>query len=86
MVSFCFILASKGSHPTLPYTSVVNAQLCDPPVHAVHMCLHSVKADGKQMESTADGALDSWSCFMNPSITGPNNIAMSDSLHSCRLV
>ena len=27
------------------------------------MGLHSVKADGKQMESTADGALDPWSCF-----------------------
>ena len=27
------------------------------------MCLHSVKADGKQMGSTADGALDPWSCF-----------------------
>ena len=28
------------------------------------MCLYSVKADGKQMESTADGALDPWSCFI----------------------
>ena len=27
------------------------------------MGLHSVKADEKQMESTADGALDPWSCF-----------------------
>ena len=27
------------------------------------MGLHSVKADEKQMESTADGALDPWSCL-----------------------
>ena len=25
------------------------------------MCLRSVKADGKYMENTADGALDPWS-------------------------
>ena len=29
------------------------------------MCLHSVKADGKQMESTADGALDPWSYLIS---------------------
>ena len=29
------------------------------------MCLHSVKADEKQIESTANGALDPWSCFEN---------------------
>ena len=29
----------------------------------MHVCLHSVKTDRKQMESTADGALDPWSCF-----------------------
>ena len=27
------------------------------------MYLHSVKDNEKQMESTADGALDPWSCF-----------------------
>ena len=26
--------------------------------------MHSVKADEKQMESTADGALDPWSCLL----------------------
>ena len=30
---------------------------------AKHMCLHNVKADGKQMKSIADGALDPWSCL-----------------------